>query len=190
MRTFIAIPLSKEVKKQLADTQSRLKTLDARITWVNPKILHITLEFLGDVDATKIAEISTTIKTACQEVPPFELKLGKPTLIPNASRPRVIAASVTGNLNSFYDLQTLVQRTIQPLRLDSGQQKAPHITLGRIKGKFSLQAKQRFSQITQTTNFTSLKRVKVDKIVFMQSTLTSAGPIYNPIAEIPLEKNR
>lgn len=189
MRAFIAIPLSKEIKENLSMLQSGLKSLDARITWVDPKILHITLEFLGDVEEGKINLVSATIEKACQQVKPFELKLEGLKLIPNIHHPRVIAVSIGDDLDAYRKLGILIRSAIQPLGLFSAKQKAPHVTLGRVKGKFPPRAKKRFLQITKESHFNDYKSIKVREVILTKSTLTQVGPIYTPIAEISLTRS-
>lgn len=187
MRSFIAIPLPSETKKQLAKVQSCLHSLDARITWVNPQIPHITFEFLGDIDKVEIPKVSAAIEKACQQVKPFELRLEGLKLIPNLHHPRVIAVSVDGDLETFWQLKNKIRQELETLGFRFEEEKSPHITLGRIKEKFAAQTKKHFLEIAKESRFNDFKSVNVREIVLMKSALTQTGPIYTPIAEIPLE---
>ena len=59
VRCFIAIGLPDEVKAGLKDLQAQLKLGgQSSIKWVDPYSIHLTLKFLGGVDATKIEPIT------------------------------------------------------------------------------------------------------------------------------------
>jgi 2'-5' RNA ligase len=57
MRTFIAIEIPKIVKEIIEQFENQLKSEKAKITWVKPDNVHITLKFLGEVEESKIPEI-------------------------------------------------------------------------------------------------------------------------------------
>ena len=50
MRTFIAIELPKVILDSLALLEERLKNTEADVKWVEPRNIHLTLKFLGEVD--------------------------------------------------------------------------------------------------------------------------------------------
>ncbi len=46
VRAFVALELSKEIKDQLAVAQETIRGCSARLTFVDPKNIHITQNFL------------------------------------------------------------------------------------------------------------------------------------------------
>ncbi len=56
-RAFIALELSNDIKDQLAIAQQTLRGCKARLTFVDPKLIHITVKFLGEVDDKKLREV-------------------------------------------------------------------------------------------------------------------------------------
>ena len=57
LRTFIAIDLPVVVRQALDSFQKELEKAQAPVAWVKPERIHLTLKFLGDVDAERIPEI-------------------------------------------------------------------------------------------------------------------------------------
>ncbi len=51
IRSFIAVELPAEVKQGLAGLQAKLKAGGKQVKWVEPENMHLTLQFLGDIDA-------------------------------------------------------------------------------------------------------------------------------------------
>ena len=56
VRAFLAFELSPEMRQQLAGTQAVLHGCHARLTFVDPAIIHITVKFLGEVDEKKMPQ--------------------------------------------------------------------------------------------------------------------------------------
>ena len=64
-RLFVAVELPGEVREALSFVQDALKASRARLTLVDPGIIHITLKFIGDVPeshARKIGEVLGQVK--------------------------------------------------------------------------------------------------------------------------------
>ena len=73
VRVFVALELSKDVRDQLTLVQERIRSCKARLTLVDPKNIHITLKFLGEVDEKKILDIMDALRSV--SFLPFPLQL-------------------------------------------------------------------------------------------------------------------
>jgi 2'-5' RNA ligase len=56
MRLFIAYDIPGELKERIVALQKRIGGGDARIKWVEPGNIHLTLKFLGEVEDRKAEE--------------------------------------------------------------------------------------------------------------------------------------
>ena len=56
MRFFIAYDIPGELKGRIVALQKRIGGGDARIKWVEPGNIHLTLKFLGEVEDRKAEE--------------------------------------------------------------------------------------------------------------------------------------
>ena len=65
IRTFIALPSSTQFKDALRKLQSSLIEERADVKWDSPDKFHITLKFLGNVVAEKIAEVWIGTLSVC-----------------------------------------------------------------------------------------------------------------------------
>ena len=61
VRAFVAFELSAEIREQLAAAQDVLRGCSARLTFVDPALIHITVKFLGEVDEKKIPQVLSLI---------------------------------------------------------------------------------------------------------------------------------
>ena len=64
MRLFVAAELSEPLLEALAETQAALRDC-VRGRYVAPDSFHVTLAFLGNVDAARIDELAEAILRAC-----------------------------------------------------------------------------------------------------------------------------
>ena len=70
MRLFIAAELPENLLEALAETSARLRdTVKGR--YVAPDSFHLTLAFLGEVEANRIDAAARAIDDACQEYEAF-----------------------------------------------------------------------------------------------------------------------
>ena len=68
MRVFIAIDIDETIRKALANLQREMlakadiKKSDAK--WVNPKTMHLTLKFLGEMKDPQVVEAPAPVMAA------------------------------------------------------------------------------------------------------------------------------
>ena len=95
IRTFIALPLPREVISAMAEVQRQLMDSGAEVKWDGPEKFHITLKFLGDTDSSLVPEITQQLKKTIGNSPAFELNFVKLGGFPNTDRPRVVWIGAT-----------------------------------------------------------------------------------------------
>ena len=61
LRTFVAVPLDRFTHDRLVGLQKRLADAGVPVKWVEPDNLHITLLFLGEVDAREVPAVCTAV---------------------------------------------------------------------------------------------------------------------------------
>ena len=76
MRVFIAAELPLELIEALAETQAQLRScMQGR--YVGTDQMHVTLAFLGSVNASDVYELSDALEAACARHRPFNLELAE-----------------------------------------------------------------------------------------------------------------
>src|SRR3989304_2311709 len=77
MRVFIAIDIGEKIRKGLSDLQTELqskvdiKKSDAK--WVNPKNIHLTLNFLGEIKDEQVVDVCNITRDVASRHKSFEL---------------------------------------------------------------------------------------------------------------------
>jgi len=181
VRTFIAIELPEEVRRKLVQVQDVFRGSGARVKWVAPQNLHLTVKFLGDVEFEEVSEISGVIKDAVSDIRPFRLSI-KGTGSFGGRTPRVVWAGTQGDTTS---LETVFKRLNDGLtRFGVPYEKrrfSPHVTIGRVRSSSGT------SQLVETlTEYkdSDFGEAEVSELTLMQSELSSRGPAYTPLAHI------
>ncbi len=142
MRLFVALEIPSAVRTNLAALTTDLRALEPKFPakkprWTRPENLHVTLKFVGNVVPEKLDEIRTLL-TRVRSEQPVELRFRGLGFFPDAKRPRVVWAGVTGSPNLAV-VAADIDRGLTGLGIP-GEPRAftPHLTLARSEpGAFS-----------------------------------------------------
>ncbi len=185
MRTFIAIELTDEIKKQLIHAQEWLKGV-GDIKWVKSEGLHLTLKFLGNIPISKIPHITMSMAEGIKRYSPFEISLISLGVFPHIHRtPRIIWAGIKEGEQTLRNLAEDIE--ISMISLGFPEEKrtfSPHITMGRIKGNNINM--ERLREIIIKHNNTQFGMMYVKGVHLIESKLISTDVIYRPLEEIKL----
>jgi len=187
MRSFIAIPIDQDAHNELQQLQDRLHKSDADVKWMNPEKIHLTLKFLGNIDAQQIEAIKSSLSKTTPLNKPFYIHLSKVGAFPKISYPRVVWVGIDEGQEECQTLQKSVEGAIEGLGFDKEARTfTAHLTLGRVRtGK---NKSQLIDCLEKERDFNSKAKVPVNKIILFQSTLTQKGSIYTPLGEFPLSQ--
>ena len=113
VRAFVAIELEEPVIEALETFQRRLKrVIDLPVRWANPRGVHLTLKFLGDVEVGRIDAVCAAVKRAAASDRPFEVALGSFGVFPSLRRPRVLWVALEGERELLGSLQARVEEEL------------------------------------------------------------------------------
>jgi len=184
IRAFIALELPSEIKTALSDLVSRLRTGHERsVKWVNPEGIHLTLKFLGNIPASKVAAIADVLHMTTAGRKPFTLELGKLGAFPNLKSPRVAWVGLEGNVADVVQLQKRLDQALIPLGFPTEKRAfSPHLTLGRVRDGATSRDRTQLSASLTSIKAISAPPFKMERLALMKSTLTPNGAIYDCLA--------
>jgi RNA 2',3'-cyclic 3'-phosphodiesterase len=183
LRTFIAIDV--KVENSLSSKWTELKTLlrNDNIKWVDDRLLHLTLFFLGDTSNVIVNVISSKLQVELKKIPAFNLNLQGLGYFGNSSSPRVLWVGISRS-EQLMQLHSVVTDCVSVFGFDVANEKfSPHLTLGRVKHIASTD--KLISLINQSKGL-QFQQAVIDKVTFYQSILRPQGPIYKPLSEFKL----
>ncbi len=183
MRAFIAVEISEAARTGVARLQEQLKTAGADVNWVEPQNLHLTLKFLGEIEESRVPELTAALSTSLQ-TPPFTFTLEGTGAFPRTEHPKVLWAGINEGKEPLIELAREVEAACGRCEFPPEERPfSPHLTIGRVRSPKGL---NRLVQKLQAIEFQGGKtRVRV--IILFQSVLSPHGPAYTPLAELPLK---
>lgn len=188
-RTFVAVPVPDALTAKLTRLQSLLAPDLAAVRWAEVTPFHVTLAFLGDVADTDLNQVCRTVEDVAAESPPFELRIEGLGVFPNPQQARVIWVGVTGpGVEILQETRARLAPALAAVGYPCDDEFTPHITLGRLK-------RRRGDPLDLTPQLNHYRTwaagvFRVPELVTFQSTLTSDGPAYAPLARAALRGRR
>jgi 2'-5' RNA ligase len=193
IRSFIALDLPEGVKKKLEKVQQELnQNLYLKIKWEKLENIHLTLIFLGEISSELIKEIKAELNQVAEITSGFSFRVKGISAFPSLVQPRVIWAGVETGRGKVIELQQRVELGLKKLKFSYPRVKEylPHITLGRVKGKFPREKITPLSHRLKKRREKEIGEVEVKEIVLMKSELSPAGATYTPLAKFSFKKSR
>ncbi len=189
IRSFIAIELTEQLRLTIKRLQEQLRSGSrAPVKWVDPNSIHLTLKFLGDIDAGITGKITTALEEAVRGVHPFHLEVKGLGVFPNPRRVNVIWVGIRGEVEKLSQLQQRVESSLAPLGfVRESRSFAPHLTLARLRDHATPDERQDMGQLITSTGFETGCSLGVGSLNLMRSQLTREGAIYSRISSIELK---
>jgi len=180
MRLFIAVELPEEVKQELGRLQDRLRPNGLiNLKWVAPDSIHITLKFLGQVNAETARDIKLEMDKVSAAFNPFDIGLKGLGAFPALSRPQVLWVGLSGEVGRLQLLAAQLEERMAGLGFAAEKRRfVPHLTLARVRPGILPGELQALAEAVSRTSFNYPYPMKVKSVNLMQSQLTSEGAIY------------
>ncbi len=184
IRTFLALDVSSEVRSKAGQLIRRLSDVRGKISWVRPEQLHLTLKFLGDVDARELPEVCNAVAAVAGDQAPFDFEVKGAGAFPAATRPRTIWLGVTVGVPELRALHLRLDRELGRLGFRSeGRQFQPHLTIGRVR---SADGAEELADLLATHADFFAGVCSADELVVYSSDRQPTGPVYEPVSVSPL----
>lgn len=172
------------MRARLATEVDRLRPVAGEVAWIAAGNLHVTLKFLGQIDAARLAGIETALTEAVAAAAPFELALRGLGAFPSTSRPRVLWAGAADGGPAVQRLAASVDEALARAGFARERRAfAPHVTLGRMREP---RRNAVLAAALAAAERRELGRVRVDRVSLMRSDLSRRGACYTELRGLPL----
>ena len=189
LRTFIAVELDAEARRQLKNLQVNLQPLvqPGLVRWVAPENIHITLKFLGETRPDQVAAVSSALDSLGPTILPFRVTLAGRGCFPNFKRPHVVWAGLVDRGQRLQKLADAVERSISPLGWPTETRPfTPHLTIARISDSATSRERALLGAAIEQFEVGDLSTLAVSAITFIRSDLQPGGPVYTVLREVKL----
>jgi 2'-5' RNA ligase len=188
MRAFIAIALPQEIRDFLEGIQNQLKPHGADVKWVEPRNIHLTLKFLGEIDESKLNRVSVILDEVAGLLPPFAVTINAVGAFPKITSPRVIWAGIDKGDGEIKKIAQELEERIAEIGIPKEERRfSSHITIGRTRSGLSLDKLAGGLEKTALLAKDARQEFLANKITLFKSTLTPKGPIYEILKEANLK---
>ena len=185
MRAFIGISLPENVRAALTQLQQELATSRADVKWVEPEQLHVTLKFLDEISEQQRQQVETFLTRIAQQTPAFTMGLQAIGAFPSVSDPRIIWVGVSEGKSSVVRLAEAIEQDARTLGLKQEERPySAHVTIGRVRSPRNTSA---LIERLRTAPWSPPPAWQATSITLYQSALSSTGPTYSVLADMPLK---
>jgi 2'-5' RNA ligase len=179
VRTFICIEIPDSIKGRIDQLQNTLKAIDAQVSWTKPSNIHLTLKFLGAVEAARIPRVAKAVERAAAGINQFEIEVSGTGCFPSPRSPRVLWIGFSELPEPLQQLYANLEDELAREGFDREKRKfSPHLTIGRLRGPKNA---ARLPEALIETGFQA-ETFKANEVIVMRSDLNPSGSIYTPQA--------
>jgi RNA 2',3'-cyclic 3'-phosphodiesterase len=190
VRCFAAITISAAWRMKTSKLVERLSRTDSgrSVRWSRADKLHVTLCFLGNVEASQIPSLSDELRGACRCHLAFSIAANGVGLFPEIGSPKVLWVSISNQCNALSDLARSVNRVCRQFS-ESPDPKPfrAHMTIGRVRGQI---ARDRLKAIEEEAGRFALPDDLVESISLVRSELSPKGSRYTVLERFPFGTKR
>lgn len=148
------------------------------VAWVARDNVHLTVKFLGGVEAPRLDAVAVALAAAAAGCQSFDLTVRGLGAFPTPRRPRVVWAGVDEGGAQVAALARRVDEALVALGFASEPRVfTAHATLGRLRGP---RADPRLAEALAAGG--TFGRQRVDRLALMRSQLSPRGACYTELA--------
>jgi 2'-5' RNA ligase len=188
MRLFVAVTLPHEARAAIAAEQQKLAAAtsgsNSLLKWVKAEQAHLTLVFLGNVEAALAPAVVETVGRDV-ELAPFDMVLHGVGAFPPRGAPRVLWVGVTEGAENVTLLQREIAARVGTLGVPLEQRAFhPHLTIARWRESRPPDRDRAIGAASRG----ALARFRVSSATLYESKLSPAGPVYTALAHANLTR--
>jgi len=187
VRAFVAIPLETTARRAIANSMAAVIAGNSGTArWVREENLHLTVAFLGRIDAELLPMIDASLAPVAAAVSEQRLVLGGIGSFPR-SRPRVLWLGLAEGAAWFTELATRVRSALVEgfgLEFDD-RPPSPHVTLARLEAPSRLRPSANLLRAAESAVVDRSIDSLADRLTLFSSVVRRGGPTYSVEREWP-----
>ncbi len=163
---------------------AELSVSEADVRWTRAMSMHVTLKFLGDVDARDLEAVDAALSRVAGAAQPTRCRLRDVGSFPHLRRPRVLWIGVQTEDKTLSRLHEMLETELGAIGFPrEGRRFRPHVTLGRVRGSRGLSDLR--SVIERHRDFDAGK-LDIEEVTLFESELDPRGARYHSLGVYPL----
>ncbi|HZP95824.1 MAG TPA: RNA 2',3'-cyclic phosphodiesterase [Candidatus Limnocylindria bacterium] len=182
MRLFVAVPLPEDIATAASEALPELPG----VRRVPPELTHVTLAFLGNVDAGRLPDVVAAVREAAAGRPPFDVSIEGFGRFPRSGGPRIVWLGIVRGAAELITLAERVRAALaaRDLPFDPKPFRA-HLTVARIGDRADRTTIRALVSAIERAKRPALT-LRADALVCFES-VWGKGPRYTARATVSLE---
>lgn len=182
IRAFLSIDIDENsLLSRIAHIQQKLDLEAAKIKLVERDNIHFTLRFFGDTPLSKLELMHRELLKI--QFAPFTIEIAGVGAFPSIKRPRVVWVGLAQNAKLMIDLKREIDDYLGNLGYPpEGKRFHAHATFARVR---AVRNRERMIANLESVANETVGVMTVNNFRMTKSILTSSGPIYETLWEIP-----
>ena len=183
VRAFVALEMPERIREVIGREQRHLKAELPRARWTRPEGQHLTLKFLGETTAEKLARLKKEISDRLSGMPAVTIRLHGAGFFPSTRRPRV--AWIGGEASGGAAVAAVVEEASVASGFPrEGRVWSLHLTQARLDRAWPRNAVERFLEWGRDLE---IEPFRCGEVVLFASDLRPGGAVYTHLERFPLE---
>jgi 2'-5' RNA ligase len=186
IRSFLAFELPPEIKSIVSHASRDMRKFPIDIRWVKVSNIHLTIVFMGNINAENLEGIHENVERVCHRYGPFDVSLKGAGVFPGRGNPRVLWIGLEGDLKRMSHFKSALHKHLSPFGIKVEKRSfRPHLTLGRFrKGP---KAGPPLDELLSIYKDLSSPVCSLGQLVMFKSDLKPDGAEYTILKVWPLE---
>ncbi|UCE28576.1 MAG: RNA 2',3'-cyclic phosphodiesterase [Candidatus Bathyarchaeota archaeon] len=180
IRSFIAFDIDSEpVLRKLSEAQGHLANTGANLKLVQPRNVHITMRFLGNISFNMVDAIHNEMNKV--SFTPFDVEILGLGAFPSLKYARVVWAGIRKGAEALSNISSKLEPSLQKLGFKPDRKGfSPHLTIARVRtGRNKAELARCIEELAEFRfGILGANCLKLKK-----SVLTPKGPIYSTLRE-------
>lgn len=161
--------------------ETSLKGAGGKLRFVRAESRHLTLKFLGEIEAGNAKPISEALEKVAKGFAPFPVGALGVGFFPKAIRPKVIWVGLDDPTKQVSPLHAALDKALEPLGFERGREAfVPHITVARVTEAPPGDGLAQAVDPLLRTRFGWSQATGLD---FMESNLKQGGAVYRTVSK-------
>lgn len=181
VRLFISVELPEAWRDAARAARAALeRQVEAPLRWVDPRLMHLTLRFLGEVPEEEVSRL----RNALDGVPPVDVQLALKQAGPNvpASRTAVVWLAIGGDGDGLRALADRVEAVVSIGFEPEQRPFRPHVTLARVDRRASGGRRRTVAEAVERLPAPSPSPFTAHAVALVRSHLGRGGPRYEVLS--------